>query len=389
MDQPTPASILYHESESERRRKSGSSRTAKVRLSTSRLRFRLFRGAGPNKRSSALYRGGRRGRNWGQRPGRSVSTHAAKCNVVAKAAWVNNGGRAKARLSAALGYNQNRDRGVWEKERLFFTRDKDGLDKSDIHKEIESKFGKDIAFHTVILSPGDNTVDIKHFVRETVRDWEKDLGYQIDYYAVVHYNTDHYHAHLIVPGSSIDKDYDVRFDRMDLADLREAGNDYLARERNLDRALDRAIEREFELSLEERFDHQVQKEFGLDLERYERDQESLGLSTSKDMYKERQELGLTQFYEPGRPFARSSPSGPTSSEGQDKVELSDEPAKESEFEDFDPDSDLTDYFYLDADASFDSAERDLESNDSAGTHKSVEDESPAEDNNERDDHERG
>ena len=247
MDSGSGFAALAGETELERERKPGGSGRPKIKLTENGLSLKVIGGRSKHSTGS-MYRAGRQGRYWGQRPGRSVSTIGNKFSVIAKSSWTKNGSNAKARLRATLTYNQDRERANWEEPRQFFTKDRNRLDREDIEQEIESRFGKHVAFHSVILSPSDNDVDIKQLVRETMSEWEKEVGYRIEYYAVEHQNTDHHHAHIIIPGASIDKDADIRFDRYDLESLREIGIEYIARDRLIDRALDQAIEREFEFS---------------------------------------------------------------------------------------------------------------------------------------------
>ncbi len=224
---------------------------------------------------------------------RSVSTKGGKINAVIISHWVHNDAKASNRLNGALRYNQKRELGRDEKERTFFTEKENDLDRADIRSEIKDRFGKDIAFHTMILSPGDNNVNVKDFVRETMDDWQKELGYDLDYYSIEHRNTEHYHAHLIIPASSTDRFSDARFNREDLNDLRELANDYIARERMLNRAWDKAVEREFYFDKQKEYDRELQEYFHMSPADYQRDQESVDLSTYKDYVKEQQELGLS------------------------------------------------------------------------------------------------
>ena len=226
-----------------------------------------------------------------------VSARADKINTVVKSNWVRNDKKATARLRGALRYNQERERGQEEKERAFYTKKEEKIDREDIRDQIKDKFGKDIAFHTVIFSPGDNNINIKEFTRETMEEWQKQLGYELDYYAIEHRNTEHYHAHIIMPGSSIDKIGDVRFNREDLNNLREIANDLLARERMIDRAFDRAVAREFGFDKQDRYDRDLQKEFHMSFRHYKKDQEVSDLSTFKDFAKDQKDLGLGQEYD--------------------------------------------------------------------------------------------
>jgi len=240
-----------------------------------------------------------RGSRTGGTQRRSTGRRPDKINAVIISNWVRNDKKAAGRLRGALRYNQERERSRGEDERTFYTAKNENLDRADIRKEIRNNFGEDIAFHTIILSPGDNSIDIKEFTRETMAEWQDQLGYHIDYYAIEHRNTDHYHAHVIIPASSIDRSSDIRFDRKDLTDLREIANDYIARERMIDRAFDRAVSREFGFDRQDEYDREVQDEFHMTNKDYRQEQEAAGLSTYRDYLKGWKDLGIGNEYDPG------------------------------------------------------------------------------------------
>jgi hypothetical protein len=92
---------------------------------------------------------------------------------------------------------------------------------------------------------------------------EERLGHKLDWYATTHENTDHHHAHVVIAGKIPDREHEYErqgagdrheqagkrrgelyLDRGDLKELRDAGNDYIARERSVDREIERAAERE-------------------------------------------------------------------------------------------------------------------------------------------------
>lgn len=271
---------------------------------------------------------------------------AAKGPVaVAKSKYIKAGKGARSAIREHLRYIQERERGEREPERKFFDREREGIERKEVFEKMLEGRGDRTAMHTLILSPGDNGVDLKEYTRESVEALEERLGHKVDWYATIHENTDHYHAHVVIAGkvpgferelerrqaadrwrgserwTSEEKElrellgdrYDERaetdpredrraerefghgsereetdprvkelldgnrtrspeelkaektleryergmaakergsergevfLDRMDLAELRSAGNDYLHRERSLDRELDRAMERE-------------------------------------------------------------------------------------------------------------------------------------------------
>ncbi len=290
---------LYVAMNSERKTRSRSTGPkAKVQAASGkRARLKLGRA-----RRVIAFKAGRRGRLWGQRPGRSVSTYGGRLKNVVKSRFVRTSFDARRHLADSLRYYQERERADWEPERKYFDRERTGLDRGDIRKEIEASFGRAVAFHKVILSPGDNSVNLTDYVRKTMGEWEKELGYDLNYWAVEHYNTDHYHAHLIIGGRSADGRRDVRLDRFDLTGLREIGNDYLARERLLDRDLDRLVDLQLDTLDKRLFDLDIEKDLLRNPYQDWRDQVDLGLRTNYDYSKEWRELGLNRVFELGRPF---------------------------------------------------------------------------------------
>ena len=60
--------------------------------------------------------------------------------------------------------------------------------------------------HTLILSPGDNNIDIREYARESMEALEDRLGHKLDWYGVIHENTDHHHAHVVIAGKIPDRE---------------------------------------------------------------------------------------------------------------------------------------------------------------------------------------
>jgi hypothetical protein len=58
---------------------------------------------------------------------------------------------------------------------------------------------------TMILSPADgHRLDMERYTQQFVEQVERDLGTRIDWIAVVHTNTDHHHAHILLRGRDIE-----------------------------------------------------------------------------------------------------------------------------------------------------------------------------------------
>lgn len=247
------------------------------------------------------FRGGRRGSTWGQRPGRLISTDGQKLRSVVKTKWVRAGGH-QDHLSKLINYLQNRERGLIEKERTFFTKDRSNLGRDEVEEGMKTKIGRHIGFHKMIISPGDNSINLQGYVRDIIAEWEKVLGKSIDYYGVVHQNTDHYHAHLVIGGKVGDSKADLKLTPEQLAGLRFISDEWLARDRELDTELDRKLDIQLEL-MNSRFDNMEKLiELGQSWYGEWRDQVDLGLRTDQDYRNEWKDLGLGKVYDLGRPF---------------------------------------------------------------------------------------
>jgi len=60
--------------------------------------------------------------------------------------------------------------------------------------------GSRTAMHTLILSPGDNNVNMEDYTRDSMSALEERMGHDLDWYGVIHQNTDHHHAHVVIAG---------------------------------------------------------------------------------------------------------------------------------------------------------------------------------------------
>lgn len=309
--------------------------------------------------------------------------------AVVKSKFVKAGAGARAAIREHLKYIQERERGPGEPEREFFDRGRSGIERREVYGAMYENRGERAAMHTVILSPGDNKVNVMDYTRESMEALEERLGHKLDWYAVVHENTDHHHAHVVIAGKipdyvremergaftsrasrkmpdlqwekeeselrellgsryderaeadpreerrmerefgygmereevdARDRDVipdkvrypeelkaekvldryewrmeaperarsrgDVYLDRNDLNELRSAGNDYLTRERSLDRELALSMEREMGRELD--FDFERTRERGIEREEPEsgRDEDS-GRSRGREEERER------------------------------------------------------------------------------------------------------
>lgn len=276
-------------------------------------------GGGGGKVRIRFGRTGPRGRMY------STSTGSRMRSSVVKGAYVRTGRDAFRHIGAHIKYIQEREKGELEKEkeRDFFDRKRDGIEREEVEHEMKENRGEKVAMHKLILSPGDNQVDLRDYTRESMEALEKRLGHKLNWYAIEHRNTDNFHAHVVIAGKipererelerteeaqereleaerlyklqreldssrtkeearlerlldSFDRGValkeaaldrgDVYLDKWDYKELRDAGNAYRIQERSFDEAMDRAYEREFrrepERDLKDR-----DKDRELDLER--------------------------------------------------------------------------------------------------------------------------
>lgn len=257
----------------------------------------------------------------------STSTGSRMRSSVVKGAYVRTGRDAFRHIGAHIKYIQEREKGELEKdkERDFFDRKRDGIEREEVEHEMKENRGEKVAMHKLILSPGDNQVDLRDYTRESMEALELRLGHKLNWYAIEHRNTDNFHAHVVIAGKIPERERgreldrteeiqereleaeriykqqrelddlrtkeearlerlldsfdrgtalkeaaldrgDVYLDKWDYKELRDAGNAYRIQERSFDEAMDRAYEREFgrepERDLKDR-----DKDRELDLER--------------------------------------------------------------------------------------------------------------------------
>lgn len=307
-------------------------------------------GGGGGKARIRLGKTGPRGRRYPSAPRSSKQGQA-----VVKGSYAKAGRDANRHIRAHLTYIQERERGEKEQERTFFDRDRKGIERKEVEGAMRENQGDKAAIHKLIISPGDNSVDIADYTRETIEALEERLGHKLDWYGIIHENTEHHHAHVVIAGKipnreraierqgekeradelekTIDKEFstnrwddvsdllwkvldlekekepereevdpcdrdvvperqesaeamrinrmldkyeremaakeaarergDVYLDRGDLAELRNAGNRYLDRERSVDREIAAAMEHELGRGYE------PERERDQDLERWE------------------------------------------------------------------------------------------------------------------------
>lgn len=119
---------------------------------------------------------------------------------VVKSKYIKAGKGARPAIREHLKYIQERERGEGEQERKFFDRERSGIERAEVYDAMYRNRGDKAAMHTLILSPGDNNLNLQDYTRESIEALERRLGHKLDWYGVIHTNTDHHHAHVTIAG---------------------------------------------------------------------------------------------------------------------------------------------------------------------------------------------
>lgn len=162
---------------------------------------------------------------------------------VAKHSYIKAGPKAKATAKAHVNYVQHRsghDKNQGQ-PREFFDKDNDQVEARSVRARIDCAADRGVIIHKLVLSPGVQGVDLQQYTRSVMEEIGDRKGLDLDWKAVIHANTDHAHAHVIVMGRDRDG-RTVRFDRHDYQDLRDIGDKYLERRHEFDRYFDRTLD---------------------------------------------------------------------------------------------------------------------------------------------------
>lgn len=175
---------------------------------------------------------------------------------VAKHSYVK-GASGKARMKAHVNYIQYRhgDDRENKQPRPFFSADRDHIQGREVKHDIEEIERGRLVAHKLILSPGLQGVDLQAYTREVLQEVGREKGLDLDWRAVIHKNTDHDHAHVIIFGRD-ENGREVYLDKGDYSKLREAGDRYLERNHFYERFLARDMDRQMKHGYEhDRGDH--------------------------------------------------------------------------------------------------------------------------------------
>lgn len=86
------------------------------------------------------------------------------------------------------------------REKSFFTQDRDELEPEEAKKLILDNFGTKVAYHQMILSPGENVVDPKDYARAQIATLEERLGHKLTCVMNIHRDTDNTHVNVTIAG---------------------------------------------------------------------------------------------------------------------------------------------------------------------------------------------
>nr|WP_281719553.1 hypothetical protein [Nitrosomonas nitrosa] len=194
--------------------------------------------------------------------------------VIAKAKFIKVGKGSRPAIREHLRYIQERERGEGEPERKFFDRERQGIERKEVFEAMLEGRGDRAAMHTLILSPGDNGVDLEQYTRESMKALEERMGHELDWYATIHRNTDHHHAHVVIAGKipdrerDLEKAYTKRWEREYDRDV-ERELSWKNREAELRELLGKGYDER--AALDPREERRLEREFGYGSEREETD----------------------------------------------------------------------------------------------------------------------
>jgi type IV secretory pathway VirD2 relaxase len=131
--------------------------------------------------------------------GKTAFVADARQRVVATVFYKGHGGGAAGRLIAHGKYLERDGAGAEGEKGQFYDREHDEV---DAHPRLEEWAHADKRHFRLMLAPesGARIEDLKDFTRATMARMERDLGFELDWVAVDHHNTDNPHVHIILRG---------------------------------------------------------------------------------------------------------------------------------------------------------------------------------------------
>lgn len=149
--------------------------------------------------------------------------------TVVKHSYIKSGGAGKAKAKAHANYVAYRPGKDKEQEkRSFFDAKRQNIKPDEVKEKIEKLNHKGVLIHKLILSPGEQSVDMHEFTRSVMKRIGQKKGSQLEFWAVIHDNTDHQHAHIIISGKDQDG-HRLRLKKGDYDFIRETGDEIVDR----------------------------------------------------------------------------------------------------------------------------------------------------------------
>jgi hypothetical protein len=206
--------------------------------------------------------------------GRMYGKPAKGTVAIAKNKYIKAGKGSHAAIREHLRYIQERERGEREPERKFFDRDRSSIERDEVFQKMLENRGDRTAMHTLILSPGDNSIDIRDYTRDSMKALEERMGHNLDWYATIHENTDHWHAHVVIAGKVPGWEREV--ERREAFEQERKLNETISRElswRNKEAELRDLLGKGYDekAATDPREDRRAEREFGHGSEREETD----------------------------------------------------------------------------------------------------------------------
>ena len=187
---------------------------------------------------------------------------------VAKHSYIRSSRQSKAKAKAHVNYIQYRRGDDREdgKPREFFSQDRDHIQGREVKLDIDRSQPAAVEAHKLILSPGVQGVDMAAYTRHVMSEAGREKGLDLNWRAVIHKNTDHDHAHVMVFGKDLNG-HQVKFERKDYQKIREAGDRYLERNHYYERFLARDMDQQLKHGYDRDRTLDRQMERGYDRER--------------------------------------------------------------------------------------------------------------------------
>jgi hypothetical protein len=116
------------------------------------------------------------------------------------------------------------------KEREFFGADHDLVPDHEVKEAISRQGRAGVTIHRMILSPGVAGADVQDYTRDVMQQLASRKGIDLEWYGVVHNNTDNPHCHVVLMGKGRDGRY-VKMSKEDLGAARQYGDKHLEKHR--------------------------------------------------------------------------------------------------------------------------------------------------------------